>query len=137
MGSVVRNGNILSWAVGTLTNAAAATLTFTVRPSVIGTLTNTAVVSAAQADPYSADNTNQLLTTVAPVPTAVASFNEGNVYIKWPIIAGDGFSVQYSDSLSPPAVWKPVTAPVTVEGYWFYIEEPPTNSQRFYRLIAP
>jgi uncharacterized repeat protein (TIGR01451 family) len=137
LGSVVRNGSILSWTVGTLTNAAAAMLTFTVRPTVIGILTNIAIVSAAQADPYSADNTNKLTTTVVAPPQAGANFSEGSVSINWPIIGGDGFSVQYSDSLSPPVVWKPVTAPVTVDGYGFYIEEPPTNTHRFYRLVAP
>ena len=137
LGSVVRNGNILGWTVGTLTNAASAMLTITVRPNVVGILTNTAIVSASQADPYSADNTNKLTTTVVSPPQAVASFSEGNVSINWPIIGGDGFSVQYSDSLSPPIVWKPVVAPVTVSGYWFYIEEPPTNTHRFYRLVAP
>jgi uncharacterized repeat protein (TIGR01451 family) len=137
LGSVVRNGNVLGWTVGTLTNAAAAMLTVNVRPGVIGTLTNTAVVSASPADPYLPDNTNKLLTTVVPQPAAVASFGEGNVSINWPIIGGEGFTVQYSDSLSPPFVWKPVTALVNVQGYWFYIEEPPTNSHRFYRLVAP
>jgi hypothetical protein len=103
---------------------------------VVGTLTNIAVVTGSPADPFPSDNTNKLITTVAPAPTAVATFDEGIVAVYWPIIGGDGFSVQYSDNLSP-ALWQPVTTPVTVEGDWFYIEQPPTNSHRFYRLVAP
>jgi len=137
LGSVVRKGNTLGWTVGTLPAAAAAMLTFTVRPNATGTLTNTAVVIASKGDPYPADNTNQLFTTVLPPPTAAAGFDEFTMSINWPIIGGEGFTVQYSDSLSPPVVWNPVTAPVTIQGSWFYVEEPLTNSCRFYRLVAP
>jgi uncharacterized repeat protein (TIGR01451 family) len=137
LGSVVHKGNVLGWTVGTLPAAGAAMLTFTIRPGVIGTLTNTAIVSASTADPYPADNTNLLLTTVLPPPTASAGFDEVNVSINWPIIGGEGFTVQYSDSLSLPVVWNPVAAPVTIQGDWFYVEEPLTNSHRFYRLVAP
>jgi uncharacterized repeat protein (TIGR01451 family) len=135
-GSVVRAGNILSWTVGTLTNTAAAMLKFTIRPNVIGTLTNLAFVRGKPNDPFSSDNTNKLFTTVVSHPAAVAAFDEGNVAIYWPVAGGDGFSVQYSDSLSPP-IWQPLSAPITIEAYWFYIEQPLTNQHRFYRLIAP
>src|ERR1051325_2652126 len=135
-GSVTRFGSTLKWSVGTLTNVAGAMLNFTVRPTATGILTNTAFVRAAPADPVSKDNTNKLFTTVVPRPTAIATFDEQTVAIFWPNAGGDGFSVQYSDSLSPPA-WQPLTTPITVEGSWFYIQQPTTNSHRFYRLIAP
>ena len=134
-GTVTRTGNVLTWNVGTLAGAASATLQFAIRPNAAGTLTNIATVKAAQVDPSPGNNSGVLLTQTVPPPSATALLDGETLTLFWPILGGNGFTAQYSDSLSPPD-WKPLNAPITVQGNWLRVEETRTNMHRFYRLVA-
>jgi uncharacterized repeat protein (TIGR01451 family) len=137
LGSVAGTGNLLSWNVGTLAGTAAASLTFDVRPNATGGLTNIAVVTAASTDPGADNNTNVLITLVVPRPGATTTRSGGNILINWPIAGGTGFSVEYSDSLSPPIDWKPLGVTPNITGDSLSAEDNLTGTNRFYRLVSP
>jgi uncharacterized repeat protein (TIGR01451 family) len=61
------SGAIISCDLGNLNSGSSATIKITVTPLAAGTLTNTAVVSAPQADPHPANNTVVSTTTVTGV----------------------------------------------------------------------
>jgi uncharacterized repeat protein (TIGR01451 family)/uncharacterized delta-60 repeat protein len=72
-GSVVTNGGgLLTWSVGSLVTNATATLTLVVQPMVVGTISNTASVTASTADPNPDDNNAFVTTTVFPRVADVA-----------------------------------------------------------------
>jgi len=69
-GTITHNGNILTDAIGGLAHGATDTITVVVTPTAGGTITDTATVASAQADPNLANNTASLNTTVPSAPTA-------------------------------------------------------------------
>jgi uncharacterized repeat protein (TIGR01451 family) len=69
-GSSTLAGNVLSWQVGSLGAAGSATLTVTITPTTVGTLTNQATIWRAETDPYLGNNTATLLTPVVSQPSA-------------------------------------------------------------------
>jgi uncharacterized repeat protein (TIGR01451 family) len=135
-GTVVHNGNLLNWSVGILTNAAAATFNFTVRPTSAGNLTNVVTVTAIQVDPNSSNNTNTLVTAVIAPPIATASVSNSSVRMSWPISGGGSFLVEYTGDLLPPVIWTPDPAAPVISGDEFDILEPLTGTNRFYRLVS-
>ena len=70
-GTTSSDGPMLSWDVGTLNSSANATLTVVVTLSESGTVTNSARVSSAMADPNAANNTVAETTTVNALPDDV------------------------------------------------------------------
>jgi uncharacterized repeat protein (TIGR01451 family) len=137
-GTVTHVGNVLSWAVGKLTNASSATLTFTVRPLLTGTLTNSVSVVYSATDPFTGDNTDTFVTAVVGPPAALAgAASDGHFSISWPIGGGETFSVEYADSLIPPINWTPLPIDPVIFGDSFRVLDTVTNNHRFYRLVSP
>jgi uncharacterized repeat protein (TIGR01451 family) len=137
-GTVTRSGSILNWAVGKITNANSATLTFTVKPLAIGSLTNKVTVISSVTDPYAADNLDLFVTEVVGPPAAVAGgVADGRFAIQWPLAGGEGFSVQYADSISPPVNWISLPIDPIIFGDTFLVKDSVTNTHRFYRLVSP
>jgi len=65
-GSCSQAASTVTCSIGRLGNGGSATVTIIVTPTVEGTLTNTATVSATESDPVSADNSATATTTVNP-----------------------------------------------------------------------
>src|SRR6185312_5436223 len=65
-GSCSESGGTVSCSLGTLANAASATVTIKIQRSTPGTITNQATVSATTSDPSAANNSASATTTVDP-----------------------------------------------------------------------
>jgi len=137
VGTVGRNGNVLSWTVGALTNGASASMSFAVRPLTAGAVTNSATVSATPADPDAGDNTNVLVTTVVGRPGLNVGAFGPNLVLSWPLPGSGTFVVEYTGSLAPPVTWPPDLSGASVVGGQFQLTEPLTGTNRFYRLSSP
>lgn len=135
-GTVNQNGNVLSWNIGALTNGFSASLELALRPLEVGTVTNTATVSAAALAPNPADNTSTLVTIVLGPPALAASPNGPNLVLSWPISGSASFSVEYTTSLTPPPTWIPDSSTPSIVGNQFYLQEPLSGANRFYRLVS-
>ena len=67
-GSCTNNGGVITCTLGTMTNAATATISITATANTPGTLTNKATVSATTSDPNSANNTATAFNSVNAPP---------------------------------------------------------------------
>jgi len=137
VGLVVHTGNLLDWTVGQLTNGASESLIFTVRPLTVGNVTNTAIVSAATAAPDSGDKTNILVTAVLGAPGLAVGASGPNLLLSWPLPGSSTFAVEYTGSLAPPVTWSSDPSAPYIVGNQFYLTEPFTGTNRFYRLASP
>jgi uncharacterized repeat protein (TIGR01451 family) len=72
-GSISQSGNTVSANLGTLTNGQSALVTIVVIPNLNGPFVATAVVSGAQADPFTGNNSVTVSTQVAPPFVAIAA----------------------------------------------------------------
>jgi uncharacterized repeat protein (TIGR01451 family) len=124
----------LTWNVGSLPSGATASMTLVSRPTVLGTLSSTATVSANQIDPNPANNSINMVTTVGGVPVLTVTRVGNNLRLSWP--ASSGFKLQANDTLNP-ANWVDVgTAPQVDNGQNVLTVGVP-GSARFYRLRSP
>ena len=81
-------------ALGSLASAAVATVTIVVTPTTAGTITNTASVSAKEADPFTANNAATAVTTVsANLPDLIVS-----APLSAPNASGAGLTISVTDS---------------------------------------
>jgi uncharacterized repeat protein (TIGR01451 family) len=117
-------GGVVSCALGSLADAATASIQITVIPTIAGAITNTITVGANQVDPNLANNTSTMLTTVLTPPqlgvspssynfgtettgtTALATFvvtNEGEATLTGTAtVGGEPFAVLWGNSLRVP-----------------------------------
>jgi len=65
-GSTGTNAGVFTCNLGSMSNNATATVTLTVRPTIAGSLTNTASIASAASDPVPANNSASVVTTVNP-----------------------------------------------------------------------
>jgi uncharacterized delta-60 repeat protein/uncharacterized repeat protein (TIGR01451 family) len=107
-GSVVTFTNL-----GNLGGGAQTAANIVVKPTVAGTITNTTTAGSGVLDPFKANNT-VLVKTVVEFPQITTTRTGNNLVIAWPADA-NGYTLEHTASLTPPAVWTPVaTAPVRV-----------------------
>ena len=81
-------GNTLTFDLGTLANAAGATVTVVVRPTTAGALTNSAGVTSAVVDPATVNNSATATTTVNAAPVASADLSVTVTDAPDPVAAG-------------------------------------------------
>jgi len=135
-GSVARNGTFLAWNVGALAGGATASLSFSVRATATGTLTNAALVTGSQTDPDPSNNSSTLLTPVIGFPPLAVGILGSSLMVTWPLEGGGSFSIQHADSLVSPITWVPDPTAPSISGDFFYVTELTTNLTRFYRLMS-
>ena len=130
-GSCTANGNSLSCSVGTLAAGAIATVRIVIAPIALGTITNTAVVTATELDP---DPSNNRIETVTQVTQAIILriTISGNSLILSASVPLDGFDLQAKDNLGSAAEWMTLSnAPI---GRAFIIPIDPSKKIQFYRV---
>lgn len=111
-GSVSAVANQIAWNAGTLALNTGATLTLTVRPTTVGTITNTCYVQANETDPFSDNNTASVKTTVELLKFGVGA-SGGNLVMTWQANAV-GCVLECVTNLNPPLVWLPATGCTSV-----------------------
>jgi uncharacterized delta-60 repeat protein/uncharacterized repeat protein (TIGR01451 family) len=126
--------NTLTWTVGVVPSGGSATLTVVGRPLDAGTLASTALVSANQFDPNTANNSVTVWTTVVGLPALSITRQASNARIAWP--AGSGFKLQSADALNP-ANWQDVGITPAVEGGQNVVTVGVGASAKYYRLRSP
>jgi hypothetical protein len=124
----------LTWNVGSLAGGASATMTVVCKPTVLGTLSSTAIASANQIDPNMANNSLGMETSVVGAPVLTVTRVGGSLRLSWP--ANTGFKLQANDTLNP-ANWTDVGAAPQVSDGQNLLTIGVPGSGRFYRLRSP
>ena len=124
----------LTWNVGSLSSGASASMTLVSKPTVLGTLSSTATVSANQIDPGLGNNSITMVTTVVGVPVLTVTRVGSSLRLSWP--ANSGFKLQANDTLNP-ANWADVGTTPQVDGGQSVLTVGVPGSARFYRLRSP
>jgi len=130
-GSVVNNGGVLTASIGALGSGSSATLNVNGTVTGFASLTNTASVTAAQADLIAANNTAVKITG-AGLKLQVRR-SGANVIVGWPASAA-GYILESSGSAFGP--WTSSSAILSVNGSQNEVSVPASGST-FYRLRKP
>ena len=80
-----------------------------VKPTVGGTLTNTATCSSAVTDPFKANNNASVKTVVNPFQLGF-SHGGSSLTLSWPADAANTY-LEATTNLRPPVIWGPATNP--------------------------
>lgn len=133
-GSLNTGANPIIGALGTINNGASATVTLTVVPSAIGSITNVATVTSDLPDPNQGNNTTNTVTTVWPLPflSITNLMSNGLVQISWPAPLS-GFTLQFSANLTN-IVWTNDAAAEVVNGTNVSVTETNIGTARYFRL---
>jgi uncharacterized repeat protein (TIGR01451 family) len=134
VGSWSKVQNTLTWTIGPVGSGAGAVLNVVGRPTVVGTMASSALVSANQIDPNPANNSVTSWTTVVGLPVLTIARQGGELAISWP--ASSGFKLQSANSLTP-ADWQDVGAAPRVEGSQNVVNVSVGDGPRYYRLRSP
>ena len=133
-GTLATNANPILGTIGDLANHTSASVLLTVKPSVIGSVTNTASAGTDSLDPNSANNSVTTMTTVWPLPLlSIANLQSNNlVQISWPAPL-IGFTLQANGNLATNQ-WSNDTSPKVVSGTNVSVIETNLGAPRFFRL---
>lgn len=127
--------NPISGALGSINNGASVTVTLTVVPTAIGSITNTAIVTSDTPDANSANNTFVTATTVWPLPflSITNLMSNGLMQVSWPAPLS-GFTLQFATNLSANIVWANDSGAKVVNGTNVSVTETSIGTARFFRL---
>jgi hypothetical protein len=134
--------NLITCNLGTVPVGGDRAVRVTVLVTAKAYLTNQASVTTTTADLNLANNSASVLTVVngavqPPPEVALAvSLAAGQLEISWPVPA-DGFVLETTSSLAPPAQWVPVSDPAVVLNGRMTVSTSISASPHFYRLHKP
>ncbi len=112
----VNSSGKVSWAVSSLSAITASNLSVTITAPATGPLTNSAKVLAVTPDSNPNNNTNSLVTSVAPLPVAgPIAVTGGTAKISWNAVSGPTYSVLWSTNISGP--YTPIATGLTTSPY--------------------
>jgi uncharacterized repeat protein (TIGR01451 family) len=132
-GTLSTNANLITGALGSVTNGTAVIVTLTVVPHSTGPINDTVFVASDTPDTNSVNNTFTAVTTVLPLPLLTIGRAPNDLLnISWPV-ALTNFGLQARDTLSTNAWSNVITAPV-VSGNQNVVTETNRGVSRFYRL---
>lgn len=136
-GGGVNNSGAVSWSFGDLATSATSNVTVTITAPASGPLTNTVIVSSSTSDPNLANNTNSVITTVAPIPVGEIVISGGAPVINWSVQPGVSYSILWSTNVAGP--YSAITNSLTFGGMsGTFTDTVHTNLPRsFYRISSP
>jgi len=136
-GGGVNNSGVVNWLLGTLASSTSSNVTVTVKAPASGPLTNTVIASAGSSDPALANNTNSVVTTVAPIPVGTVHFSGGVPTINWSVQPNVSYSILWSTNVAGP--YSPIATGLTFGGtagsYTDTVKV--INATGFYRITSP
>ena len=134
-GTLVTNTSPITGSLGDLNNQSTATVTLTVKPTVVGLITNTAIVATDSLDANQANNKASTITTVWPFPSlSITNLMSNNlVRIAWPAPLSN-FTLQFRTDLSTNVFWTNDTTPRAFTGTNISVIETNVGRPRFFRL---
>jgi uncharacterized repeat protein (TIGR01451 family) len=119
---------------GNVASGISGTVTIVVTPTAVGWVTNTASVRSDTTDSAPADNDRALGTYIEPVATLHIQLpSPASVRVSWPVELTNHV-LQYSTNLTPPGAWSNIVSSPQIVGNQRVVDEPPTNSAKFFRL---
>lgn len=121
--------------LGTINNGGSATVTLTVVPTAVGSITNTAFVTSDLTDPNAANNTALTTTTVWPLPflSITNLMSNGLMQVSWPAPLS-GFTLQFTTNITPNVDWTNDAGAKVVNGANVSVTETNIGTARFFRL---
>ncbi|MHB8521187.1 MAG: IPT/TIG domain-containing protein [Limisphaerales bacterium] len=134
-GSCTQTNGVVTCSLGALPRGNGATMTIVAIPTTVGTITNTATITANETDPSPANNTATAVTTVTAPPLTIRPLAAQRVEIGWPALAS-GFRLQVAAMLAPSA-WRDMTNTATPAGSRLLVTNPVSGNASFYRLQKP
>jgi hypothetical protein len=116
-------------------NGAMASATIVAGPSLAGSITNTATVSASSASP-STNTTVSVVTTVIqnPARPMLELAQIGNSVVFFWSTNATGYNLESTTGLAPTGPWSSVTNVPVVVGGMCYVTNAITGPSKFYRL---
>jgi uncharacterized repeat protein (TIGR01451 family) len=136
-GGGVNNSGVVNWSFGDVASLGSSTVTVTVTAPASGPLTNTVSVSSSTTDPNLLNNTNSLITTLAPIPIGTIGFIAGQPVINWSVQPGVGYSVLWSTNVAGP--YSAIATGLTFVGTAGSYTDPVNTNlpASFYRITSP
>jgi len=127
------NGNTVTFPnLGNLESGGQVTATIVAKPSLGGTLTNTATCSSGVTDPLKLNNSASIKTVVEPVIITV-NRTGGSLVFTWSSDA-TGYALERATNFVAPVIWSPVTTPPIIGGGKATVIVPIGNDTEFFRL---
>jgi uncharacterized repeat protein (TIGR01451 family)/uncharacterized delta-60 repeat protein len=127
------NGNSVTFTnLGNLDTGGQVTAMIVARPSIAGTVTNTATCSSAVTDPLKLNNSASIKTVVEPVVINVTRAG-GSLVFTWTSDAV-GYSLERATNFVAPIIWSPVNIPPSIGGGTVTVIVPIGNDTEFFRL---
>ncbi|MFM1768765.1 MAG: hypothetical protein RJA22_1294 [Verrucomicrobiota bacterium] len=133
-GSCAQSSNIVACTLNPLASGGTATVTLSGAPTFPGTLTDTVLVRAAQADVNLGNNQATIKTSVQALALRLAH-QAGGCVLRWPAPA-TGYTLEYASALNA-STWLPYGGTPTVVNGENVLTVTMTNGWRFFRLRAP
>ncbi len=132
-GALNTNANPVIGDLGQLEVGASASVTFEVVPQAVGSIANTAQVTAQYPDPVLANNTVTIGTLVQPLPLLSVRFVPPNqVILAWASTLTN-YALEFKSPITS-AAWSAVLPPPVNEGNENQVTETNNLSPRYYRL---
>jgi len=136
-GGGANSSGVVTWSLATLNNNTSSNVTVTVTASASGPLTNMVIASAGSSDPALANNTNSVVTTVAPIPVGTLYFSGGAPTISWSVQPNVSYSILWSTNVA--GSYSPIATGLTFGGtagsYTDTVKA--TNVIGFYKITSP
>lgn len=132
-GTLNTNGNPITGNMGTMVWGAAATLTISVIPHALGSITNIMSIVSDNPDPAPDNNTAAITTLIQSPPLLSIALLTNRVNISW---ASDltNYSLQARNSLLTNVYWSNVSTAPIISSNRLWVTESPSTNARVYRL---
>jgi len=128
-------GNVVTCELGNLPVDSGVSLTITVTPRAVGSVTNVAVLSSAFADPADGTLTSRIVTTVVGQPPLTYVLSGTKLTLYWPAIASD-YLLETTTQLRAPA-WVEDRNLRVIVGDRITVTVKTFGGQAYYRLRKP
>jgi subtilisin-like proprotein convertase family protein/subtilisin family serine protease len=127
---------VLEWDLGPVAPGTNATVTLTVVPRQVGTITNTVMAVSRYAAPDNPNLVSELVIQVVDRPPLRVDREGSRIVLSWPLLAEE-FILFATDSLVEPVMWYPDGNPREVVGNRVTVTVKVTTAARYYRLSRP
>jgi uncharacterized repeat protein (TIGR01451 family) len=117
-GSVTNSGGTITAQVGSLNVGAGARVSVIVTATSTGSIVNTAVATANEADVTPANNMSSIAVTVTPLVSPAISLIASNAafHLTWPSSTPNVFLLQCATNLTPTIAWRTLTNVINDNG---------------------
>jgi hypothetical protein len=133
-GTLNTNLNPVTAAFGTINSSGIATVTLTVVPQIVGSITNLATIGSDNTDPTLTDHTNIISTLVWPLPfLSIQNLTSNQIKVFWPAPLSN-FTLLFKSNLVPSVSWNTDLTTRVLSGTNVSVTETNFGATKFFRL---